>query len=194
MFKNFIISLKISLFTIFITGFFYPLLIMGISYVFFNGRAGGSFILDEKQNIVGSAIIGQTFKNPAYFFSRPSLAGQGYDGRSSGGANLAPTSKKLLESIRQRVKAIESLNKAPIPIDLVTSSASGLDPHISPEAAYWQAPSIALQRDVSLKRIISIIDDKIEHPQFNFLGNPRVNVLKLNLALDQFFGSPMEVK
>lgn len=192
--KDLISTLKVSLFTILITGFLYPLLIMGVSHVFFHKKTNGSFIFDEHQNIIGSELIGQNFKSPAYFFSRPSVAGKGYDGRSSRGSNLGPTSKKLLENIQQRIKSIRSLNTTPIPIDLVTSSASGLDPHISPQAAYWQAPAIALQRDVSLKRIVSIIDDQIEPAQFNFLGNPRVNVLKLNRALNQFFGSPTEVK
>lgn len=192
--KDFLIVLKVSLFTLLITGFFYPLLVMGISSIFFHKKATGSLILDQNKNIIGSELIGQNFKNPSYFFSRPSDAGQGYDGTQSGGSNLAPTSKKLLEKIHERIKTIRSLNAEPIPIDLITSSASGLDPHISPASAYWQAPGIALQRNISLKRVISIIDDQIISPQFYILGKPRVNVLKLNLTLDQFFGPPAEGK
>jgi K+-transporting ATPase ATPase C chain len=192
--KDFIIALKISLFTIVLTGFLYPLLIMGVSHIFFHRRASGSFILDEQKNVIGSELIGQYFENPAYFFSRPSDAGKGYDGTSSGGSNLSPTSKRLLEKIQERIKILKVLNSAPIPIDLVTSSASGLDPHISPQAAYWQASGIALQRNVSLKRIVSIIDDQMQYPQFYILGTPRLNVLKLNITLDQFFGPPMRDK
>lgn len=194
MFKDFIIALKISLFTILLTGLFYPLLIMGVSHVFFYKKTTGSFITDEHKSIIGSELIGQNFKNPAYFFPRPSDAGKGYDGTSSGGSNLAPTSKKLLQRIHERVRVLRSLNTAPIPIDLVTSSASGLDPHISPQAAYWQAPGIALRRDISLKRIVLIIDEQIQYPQFYILGVPRLNVLKLNITLDQFFGTPTEDK
>jgi K+-transporting ATPase ATPase C chain len=192
--KELLIALKVSLFTLLVTGLFYPVFIMGASYIFFHKKATGSFVVDERQNIVGSELIGQNFKSPVYFFARPSEAGKGYDGTRSGGSNLGPTSKKLIENIQARVKKIRALNTQPLPIDLVTSSASGLDPDISLQAAYWQAPNIALKRDVSLKRIVSIIDDQIEHPQFYILGNKRLNVLKLNLALDQFFGPPREAQ
>lgn len=191
--RDFIISLKVCLFTILITGVIYPLFIMGASYTFFYKKATGSFIYDENKNIIGSELIGQNFQNPAYFFSRPSDAGKGYDGTLSGGSNLASTSKKLSEKIHERIKIMRTLNSTPIPIDLVTSSASGLDPHISPAAAYWQAPKIALQRNISLRRVISIIDGQVQHPQFYILGNPRINVLQLNLTLDQFFGPPQEI-
>ena len=189
--KDFIIVLKVSLLTLLITGFFYPLFIMGVSSVFFPKRATGSLILDENKNIIGSELIGQNFKNPSYFFARPSDAGQGYDGTRSGASNFAPTSKKLLEKVHERIETIKSLNTEPIPIDLVTSSASGLDPHISPASAYWQASGIAMQRNVSLKRIVAIIDDQIISPEFYILGSPHINVLKLNLTLDQFFGPPV---
>lgn len=192
--KDLIISFKVSLFTILITGLIYPLLIVGLSSIFFYKKATGSLILDEHKNIIGSELIGQNFKDPAYFFSRPSDAGRGYDGIRSGASNFSPTSKKLLEKINERITAIRALNTEPIPIDLVTSSGSGLDPHISPEAAYWQAQGIAIKRNVSLKRIVSIIDSAIEYPKFYILGNPRLNVLMLNLTLDQFFGPPAEEK
>jgi K+-transporting ATPase ATPase C chain len=194
MVKTLLIALKVSVFTLLLTGFMYPLLITGISSVVFPKRSAGSFLFDQHKNIVGSELIGQNFQNPAYFFARPSDAGQGYDGNRSGGSNLGPTSQKLVKRVRTRIEKLKTLNTAPIPLSLVTSSASGLDPHISSQAAYWQAPNIALKRDVSLKRIISIIDDQIIQPQFYILGPKRLNVLKLNLALDQFFGPPLEVK
>lgn len=188
--KDFMIALRVALFTMLTTGLIYPLLMTGISYVVFFHKATGSLILDDSKNIIGSKLIGQNFQNPAYFFSRPSNAGRGYDGTKSGGSNLAPTSKKLVEKVQERIQKMRTLNADPIPLDLLTSSASGLDPHISPQAAYWQAPNIAFKRDVPLNRIISIIDDQIEHPQLYFLGNSRLNVLQLNLALDQFLGPP----
>ncbi|MBA3813578.1 MAG: potassium-transporting ATPase subunit KdpC [Alphaproteobacteria bacterium] len=194
MIKDLIITLKVTLFTILVTGLIYPFFIMGASYVFFHKKAIGSLIFDDHKNIIGSALIGQNFQNPAYFFSRPSDAGEGYDGTRSGGSNLAPTSQKLVEKIHERIEKIKALNRTPPPLELVTSSASGLDPHISSEAAYWQAPSIALKRDVSLKRIVSIIDDQILYPQLHILGNPRLNVLQLNITLDQFFGPPSEAR
>lgn len=192
--QNLIIALKVSLFTILITGILYPLLVMGGGYVFFYKNTKGSLILDEHKRIIGSELIGQEFQDPGYFFSRPSDAGKGYDGLHSGGSNLAPTSKKFVEKIQERFQRLNSLGTKPIPIDLVTSSGSGLDPHISPQAAYWQAPRIALQRNVALKRVVAIIDDHIQFPQFYVLGDPRVNVLRLNLSLNQFFGPPVEGK
>lgn len=187
MLKNLFIALKVSFFTILLTGVVYPFVVTGVSYVLFHKQASGSLIINEQQKAIGSELIGQNFKNPAYFFPRPSAAG--YDGLASKGSNLGPTSKELLKKIHEKIEEIKGYNSEPIPIDLVTSSGSGLDPHISPQAAYWQAPRIALQRDLSLGRIYSIIDDLIENPQFIMFGNPRINVLKLNLALDQYFGS-----
>lgn len=192
--KNFLIALRVSVLTLLLTGAFYPLAITGISHLFFHHKANGSLIFNEQTANIGSELIGQNFKNSAYFFSRPSSAGKGYDGSASGGSNLGPTSKNLLTRIYERVKDLQKLNSGPIPIDLVTTSGSGLDPHITPQAAYWQAPKIALARDVSLKRIFALIDNLTEPSQFYFLGSSRINVLKLNLALDQFFGSPTVLK
>ncbi len=189
--KEIMIGLRVSLFTLFLTGLVYPFMVTEISTLLFYKKGRGSLIFDEQNKIIGSELIGQDFKNPAYFFLRPSAAGKGYDGMSSGGSNLAPTSKKLLKRIQETIEKIKKDNFESIPIDLVTASGSGLDPHISPQAAYWQAPRIALKRDVSLKRVIALIDDFVEAPQFYFLGEKRVNVLKLNLVLDQFFGSPV---
>jgi K+-transporting ATPase ATPase C chain len=148
--------------------------------------------LTTQYKIIGSELIGQAFENPAYFFSRPSVTAKGYEGPVSGGSNLGPTSHAyLVNRIQKQVETLKKDNAELIPLDLVTTSGSGLDPHISPEAAYWQAPRVALYRNVSLKRIFSIIDDLIEPPHFGFLGDKRVNVLKLNLTLNQFLGSPV---
>lgn len=168
----------------------YPFLVTEFSALLFYKRANGSLILNDQNKIIGSELIGQSFKNPSYFFPRPSAAGKGYDGMASQGSNLAQTSRALLKRIEAKIEEIKKNNSEFIPIDLVTASGSGLDPHISPQAAYWQAPRIAMHREVSLKRIVSIIEDLTEPPQFNLLGEARVNVLKLNLVLDQFFGPP----
>jgi len=189
--KDILIALKVSFFTLVLTGLIYPFLVTGFSQLLFHRHANGSLIMDGQMHAIGSELIGQNFTNPAYFFPRPSAAGKGYDGTASGGSNLGPTSKELLKNVQTRIEEITDHNSEPIPIDLVTASGSGLDPHISPQGAYWQAPRIALQRDVSLERIISIIDDLTEPPLFNVLGNARVNVLKLNMAIDQYFGPPV---
>lgn len=189
--KDILIALKVALFSLFLTGFLYPVLVTGFSNFLFYKRANGSLILNEQNKVIGSELIGQNFNNPSYFFSRPSAAGKGYDGMASQGSNLAQTSKALLKRINTKIEEIKKDNSDIIPIDLVTASGSGLDPHISPQAAYWQAPRIAMHREVSLKRIVSIIEDLTEPPQFNVLGEARVNVLRLNLVLDQFFGPPV---
>lgn len=194
MVKSLLISLKICLFTLLLTGVFYPLLVMGGGYLFFYKKTRGSLVFNEQHQIVGSELIGQNFQNPGYFFSRPSAAGNGYDSLASGGSNLSPASKQFVKKIQERFQALKAINARRIPIDILTSSGSGLDPHISPQAAYWQAPKIALHRDVALKRVMAIIDDQIEHAQLYILGEIRVNVLKLNLTLDQFFGPPGEAK
>ena len=150
--------------------------------------------MSDKHVVLGSDLIGQSFKTPAYFFPRPSFAGTGYDALASGGSNDSPSSLKLKDRILVKGQEIAGQNSELIPIDLVTASASGLDPHISPQAAYWQAPRIALRRDVSLRRVISLVADHIDPPQFGFLGSARVNVLKLNIALDQFFGPQVILK
>jgi K+-transporting ATPase ATPase C chain len=188
MLNNILIALKVSLFTLLLTGIIYPCVVTGLSYIFFHKPAGGSLILDAQQKTIGSALIGQNFKNPAYFFPRPSAAGKGYDGMASGGTDDSPTSQKMLTRIQNAVTALKAYHSERVPIDLVTCSASGLDPHISPQAARWQAPRVALYRNVSLARVASIVEDHIEEPQFFILGDRRVNVLRLNLALDQYFG------
>lgn len=186
--KEIIIAVKLSFLTLFLTGLIYPLLITGISSFLFPKNSQGSLIYDEQQKVIGSELIGQNFKKPSYFFPRPSAAGNGYDGIASGGSNLGPTSKALVKRVEERVQEIKKDNSELIPIDLLTASGSGLDPHITPQAAKWQAMRVAVQRGVSLRRILTLIDNLTESPQLHILGEPRVNVLKLNLSLDQFFG------
>lgn len=179
--KELLIALSVSLITLFFTGVVYPFLIALVADSLFSYKASGSLIKNSQDQIIGSELLRQDFKNPAYFFPRP----------SKGEANLAPTSKLLVTRIQERISEIKKINTNPIPIDLVTSSASGLDPHISVEAALWQAPQIALRRNVDLKRIATLIERLKEGPQFYILGESRLNVLKLNLALDASFGAPV---
>jgi K+-transporting ATPase ATPase C chain len=142
---------------------------------------------------VGSELIGQAFANPGYFQPRPSAAGNGYDPTASGGSNLGPTSAKLRDRARTDVARLESENPdapRPVPAELVTTSASGLDPHLSPEAARWQIPRVAAARHVEPARVAGVLDSLAEGRDLGFLGEPRVNVLALNLALDRQFGRP----
>ncbi|MBY0272397.1 MAG: potassium-transporting ATPase subunit C [Alphaproteobacteria bacterium] len=179
--KDLLIAFSVSLITLFFTGVVYPFLITQIGGSLFPYKTSGSLIKDEQGGVIGSELLRQNFKNPAYFFPRPSAEE----------TNLAPTSKLLITRIQARIAEIKKINTNPIPIDLVTSSASGLDPHISKEAALWQAPQIALHRNVNLKHITALIERLRESPQFYVLGESRLNVLKLNLALDVSFGVPV---
>lgn len=193
MVKNILTSLKVCAFTILLTGILYPYLVTGFSHIFFHKKAMGSLIRDDQKKRIGSELIGQNFKNPAYFSSHPSAAGNGYDGMASGAMNDGQTSQTWINRIQAHLDLLKAHNFAPVPIDLITCSASGLDPHITPQAAYWQAPIVAFYRDVSIKRVVSIIDEHIELPQFFILGNPRVNILRLNLSLDQYLGPPTSI-
>jgi potassium-transporting ATPase KdpC subunit len=168
-----------------ITGVIYPFLVTGLSQVLFKSQAQGSLI-EKNGEIIGSRLIGQTFTKPGYFHSRPSAAGNGYDSMASGGTNLGPTNKKLLEgNVKGVVEALSKENpKVPIPVDLVTSSGSGLDPHITPAAAEFQIERVALERGISPNELRQLVKEHTEGRQFGFLGEPRVNVLELNLALD----------
>jgi K+-transporting ATPase ATPase C chain len=154
--------------------------------MFFN-QANGSLVTVNGK-VVGSDIIGQLFTKPQYFHGRPSAAGKnGYDPTATGGTNLGPTSKKLIAATRDAIGALRKENPAatgPIPMDLVTSSGSGIDPDISPEGAYYQAPRIAAARRMSLERLTALVAAHVHPREFGFLGEPRVNVLELNLALD----------
>jgi K+-transporting ATPase ATPase C chain len=167
-------------------GLGYPLVVTGLAQAIFPDKAAGSLI-GKNGNVIGSRLIGQGFSGEGYFHSRPSAAGQGYDGVSSGGTNLGPTSRKLIEDqVGVAARARREENPAlPIPVDLVTSSASGLDPHITPAAAEFQLPRVARARDMSLEEVRRLVRVNTEGRQFGVLGEVRINVLELNLALDE---------
>jgi len=165
----------------------YPLVVWGIARAAFPGKSGGS-LLEEGDNVVGSSLIGQGFKGPAYFHPRPSAAGQGYDAANSGGTNLGPTSKRLIEEVRNRVAAFRIENGLPpdamVPADAVTASASGLDPHISLANAMLQTSRVAAARGMNKEDVLKKVRAHAEGRTLGILGEPRVNVLMLNLDLD----------
>lgn len=177
-----------------ILGLCYPLLMTGVGQVTMPNQANGSLIEKEGQ-LVGSALIGQQFDQPQYIWTRPSAAGDGYDATQSSGSNLGPLNPELASNVEaqvQKLKAADPQNKAPIPIDLVTMSGSGLDPHISPAAAQWQANRVANIRGISAEQVQKAIDDNTDSKQFNIFGESRVNVLAVNLALDQISTLPVK--
>ena len=180
-------SLVITLLLIVLCCVLYPLVVWAIGQGLFPHKANGSLV-EAKGNIVGSSLLAQGFAGPAYFHPRPSAAGQGYDAANSSGTNLGPTSKKLIEAVQQRVAYYRAENglppDAPVPADAVTSSASGLDPHISPENANLQAGRVAKARGLSREEVVRKIAAHTEGRAFMILGEPRVNVLMLNLDLD----------
>lgn len=179
--------LSLLFFTI-ITGLFYPLVVTGIAQVALPNQANGSLIRHDGQP-VGSVLIGQAFTDPQYFWGRPSATGPSpYNAAASGGSNLGPTNPALIEAVAVRIAALRTAdptNTAPIPVDLVTASASGLDPHISIAAARYQVNRVAQARGLSAERILAFVEEHTEGRQFGLLGEPRVNVLTLNLALDR---------
>ena len=171
-----------------LTGGIYPLLVTGIVQLVFPHQANGSLI-EQDGKVVGSELIGQTFSDPKYFWGRPSATGPvPYNAAASSGSNLGPLNPALEDAVKARIdalKASDPANTAPIPVDLVTASGSGLDPHISPAAARWQAPRIARIRSLSEAEVSKLIEANTEGRQLGLLGEPRVNVLNLNLALDR---------
>jgi len=177
----------LALFTV-ITGLVYPLVVTGLAQALFPRQANGSLIVQGGRP-VGSALIGQPFDDPRYFWGRPSATAPfPYNAAASAGSNLGPASKDLVEAVQARVAALRAAdpgNTAPIPVDLVTSSASGLDPQISVAAALYQAPRVARARGLSIDAVRALIARHTEGRQFDILGEPRVNVLELNLALDE---------
>jgi K+-transporting ATPase ATPase C chain len=188
--KNLIVAALMTLVTTLLLGVAYPLIVTGLAQALFPGKANGQLIV-RNGVVVGSRIIGQAFSSPGYFRSRPSAAGMGYDPLNSGGTNLGPTNKKLVDAVKAAVDAAKKENpSAPVPIDLVTSSASGLDPHISPAAALFQVPRIARERGMDESDVRRLVDAHTQGRQLGFLGEPVVNVLELNLALDD--GHPMK--
>jgi potassium-transporting ATPase KdpC subunit len=191
-------AVRATVVTLVLTGLAYPIFVTGVAKVLFPRRAEGSMIADDAGRVVGSELVAQGFASPAYFQPRPSAAGEkGYDPLASGGSNLGPTSKKLRD---QAVAAAGQLAKdnpeAPglPPVELVTASGSGLDPHLSPAAAVWQAPRVARARGVAPERVRGLVEENTEGRDLGVLGEPRVNVLLLNLALDRRFGTPPVAK
>ena len=170
-----------------ILGLCYPLLMTGVAQVTMADKANGSLV-EQNGSLVGSALIGQRFDQPEYLWTRPSAAGDGYDAAHSSGSNLGPLNPELVTGVEaqvQRLKAADPQNTAPIPLDLVTMSGSGLDPHLSPAAAEWQVSRVARIRGISAEQVQTAIDEHTEARQFNLFGEPRVNVLAVNLALDE---------
>ena len=168
-----------------LVGVIYPLAVTGVSHLLFKEQAQGSLI-PKNGEVIGSRLIGQPFSGAGYFHSRPSAAGAGYDGTSSGGTNLGTTSAKLMdEKIKPAAEALREENPGKaIPVDLVTSSASGLDPHITPAAAEFQVPRVARERGMREDEVRKLVQSHTQGRQLGILGEPRVNVLELNLALD----------
>jgi potassium-transporting ATPase KdpC subunit len=186
------IGLRATAVTLLLTGIVYPVAITGIAQVLFSSAANGGMVTDERGRPVGSELIAQAFTRPGYFQPRPSAAGdKGFDTLSSGGSNFGPTSKKLRGRAVAELERLQRENpsaSAPVPAELITASGSGLDPHLSPSAAQWQVPRIAAARGIAPERVRALIENETEGRTFGFLGEPRVNVLLLNLALDKQFG------
>jgi K+-transporting ATPase ATPase C chain len=191
--KTFLVALRATAVTLVLTGLCYPLLMTGLGQLLFPSAAKGSVVRDANGNLIGSALIGQSFSKPWYFQGRPSAAGNGYDPLASGGSNLGPSSAKLRERVQADAARLARENPqapGPVPVELVTASASGLDPHISPQAAAWQLPRVAAARGIAPERVKQVMDDHTEGRDLGFLGEPHVNVLLVNMALDRQFGAP----
>jgi potassium-transporting ATPase KdpC subunit len=185
--KNLITALLMTIVTTVLLGLIYPLAVTVLAQLLFPRQANGD-LLQRGGKLVGARLIGQPFSSAGYFRSRPSSAGSGYDAANSGGSNLGPTNKALIDRVAQDVRKFQAENPGtPIPADLVTSSASGLDPHISPAAADFQVPRVARERGIALEQLRAIVQQHTAGRQFGFLGEPRVNVLELNLDLDTRF-------
>jgi K+-transporting ATPase ATPase C chain len=192
--KNLITAVLYTIATTVLLGVVYPLVITGMAQLLFKDKANGQLIQKSgegatPQTIIGSRLIAQPFTGAQYFHPRPSAAGtNGYDASNSSGSNLGPTNQKLVDRVKTDVIALQAENRgATIPIDMVTTSGSGLDPHITPAAAQFQVARIAMARNMDAKALIALVAEHTEQRQFGMLGEPRVNVLELNLALDEKF-------
>jgi K+-transporting ATPase ATPase C chain len=184
--SHIVTSVLYTIVTVIVLGLIYPLVMTGLGMLLFPHQANGSLV-ESNGKVVGSEIIGQLWTKPQYFQGRPSAAGKGYDPTSTGGTNLAPTSKKLIDATKATIAALKKANPQAVgepPIDLVTSSGSGIDPDISPAAAAWQIPRVAAARHMTPAAVKSIVDAHTDGRTFGILGDPHVNVLALNRALD----------
>jgi K+-transporting ATPase ATPase C chain len=187
--KDLVTSVLILIFFTIALGIVYPLAVWGVGQLIFPYQANGSLMTNANGEVIGSELIGQNFTSPGYFHGRPSAAGNGYDAGASSGSNLGPTSDKLISRIKADTETAQADNPGKqIPADLVTTSGSGLDPHISPAAAEFQVPRVAKERGIDEERLRTIVGNYTEGRQFGIFGEPRVNVLKLNLELDRQFG------
>jgi potassium-transporting ATPase KdpC subunit len=185
--KNLITAILMTIATTILLGIIYPLVVTGLAQLIFPKQANGQLIHRDGKTI-GSSILGQSFSTPGYFHSRPSFAGNGYDASNSNGSQLGPTNQKLIDRVKADVSSLHTENpNVPVPIDLVTGSTSGLDPHITPAAAEFQLPTVAKKRGTTEDQLRTLLAKHTEDRQFGFLGEPRVNVLELNLELDERF-------
>lgn len=185
--KNLITAILMTIVTTVLLGLIYPLAVTGLAQVMFPAQANGSLIKSADGTLIGSSLIGQPFSSPGYFRSRPSATGaSGSDAGASSGSNLGPTNKKLIDRVKADVEKAKAENPSrPVPIDLVTTSGSGLDPHISPAAAEFQVPRVARERGMSEEQLKRVVARHTAGRQFGFLGESTVNVLELNLELDR---------
>jgi potassium-transporting ATPase KdpC subunit len=185
--KNLITAILMTVATTVLLGIIYPLVVTGLAQLIFPKQANGQLI-QRNGKTIGSSILAQGFSSPAYFHPRPSFAGNGYDPTNTNGSQLGPTNQKLIDRVKGDVSTAHAENpNEPVPIDLVTGSASGLDPHITPAAADFQLPRVAKERGTTVDQLRALVQKHTEDRQFGFLGEPRVNVLQLNLELDERF-------
>ena len=188
--KHLITALLMTVVMTVLLGLIYPLVITGLAQVLFRNKANGQ-LLSRNGEVIGSRIIAQPFTSAKYFHPRPSAAGTGYDAASSGGTNLAATNQKLIDRVRADAASLQKENPGqPIPVDLLTTSASGLDPEISPAAAEFQVPRVARERGLAESAVHDLVRNHIQQRDLGLLGEPRVNVLELNLAMDEMTTRP----
>jgi len=192
--QNILTSIWMTIATTILFGLVYPLIVTGLAQVLFPKQANGQLI-EKNGTVVGSALIGQGFSSPGYFHSRPSAAGNGWDAANSAGSNLGPTNQKLLDRVKSDLATAQADNPGrPVPIDLVTTSASGFDPHITPASTEFQLPRVAKARGLTVDQLRALVTKHTEGRQLGVLGEPRVNVLELNLDLDQQFPMSKQAK